>query len=135
MAKATEEAGKKPNAYKIAVIPGDGVQEVLANGPNANGRDGMWYLDLRTGAKESHVSVGSGWQVLRGPIAGNLDGKGGLLLEERSHGVGEGLTGGVVEVGGQLDHRTTATEFTMSASLPWPAGTVRNRPTGRTLSR
>jgi tartrate dehydrogenase/decarboxylase/D-malate dehydrogenase len=33
MAKATEKAGKKPNAYKIAVIPGDGIgNEVVPEG-------------------------------------------------------------------------------------------------------
>ena len=33
MAKATEKAGKKPNAYKIAVIPGDGIgKEVVPEG-------------------------------------------------------------------------------------------------------
>jgi isocitrate/isopropylmalate dehydrogenase len=33
MAKATEKTGKKPNAYKIAVIPGDGIgNEVVPEG-------------------------------------------------------------------------------------------------------
>ena len=59
----------------VADVDGDGKQEVLAIGYNGN-MDGIWYLDLRTGAKESHVGVGSGWQVLRGPVAGNLDGSG-----------------------------------------------------------
>ncbi|HVM44828.1 MAG TPA: VCBS repeat-containing protein [Candidatus Thermoplasmatota archaeon] len=60
----------------VADVDGDGKQEVLAIGYNSAGMDGIWYLDLRTGAKEAHVGVGSGWQALRGPIAGNLDGSG-----------------------------------------------------------
>ena len=59
----------------VADVDGDGKQEVLAIGYNG-GSDGIWYLDLRTGAKESHVAIGSGWQVLRGPVAGNLLGDG-----------------------------------------------------------
>ena len=59
----------------VADIDGDGGQEVLAIGYNG-GMDGLWALDLRTGAKETHIPVGSGWQVLRGPIAGDLLGDG-----------------------------------------------------------
>ena len=59
----------------VADVDGDGGMEVLAVGPNG-GADGVWYLDLRTGAKEQHVSVGSGWQALRGAFAGDLLGDG-----------------------------------------------------------
>ncbi|HWH08673.1 MAG TPA: VCBS repeat-containing protein, partial [Candidatus Thermoplasmatota archaeon] len=58
----------------VADVDGDGAQEVLAIGWGPSG-DGVWYLDLRTGAKEQHVGVGS-WTALRGPIAGNLGGDG-----------------------------------------------------------
>lgn len=60
----------------VADVDGDGSWEVLAIG--RSGADGVWYLDLRTGAKEGHVSVGSDWLALRGPIAGNLLGDGRL---------------------------------------------------------
>lgn len=58
----------------VADVDGDGAHEVLAIGWGPAG-DGVWYLDLRTGAKETHVPVGS-WTALRGPIAGNLGGDG-----------------------------------------------------------
>ena len=59
----------------VADVDGDGAQEVLAIGWGPSG-DGVWSLDLRTGAKEQHVGVGSGWIALRGPVAGNLGGDG-----------------------------------------------------------
>lgn len=59
----------------VADVDGDGKMEVLTIGYNG-GSDGMWYLDLATGAKEAHVPAGGSWQVLRGPIAGDLDGSG-----------------------------------------------------------
>ena len=58
----------------VADVDGDGAQEVLAIGYGPSG-DGVWYLDLRTGAKEQHVGVGD-WTALRGPFAGNLGGDG-----------------------------------------------------------
>ena len=75
----------------VADVDGDGKQEVLAIGYNG-GMDGMWYLDLRTGAKESHVGVGSGWQILRGPVAGNLlgDGKTSWAASADKSGSSEG---------------------------------------------
>lgn len=59
----------------VADVDGDGSMEVLAIGYNG-GNDGMWYLDLRTGAKESHVALPSGKQFLRGPVVGDLLGDG-----------------------------------------------------------
>ena len=58
----------------LADVDGDGRLEVLAIGFASSGEDGVWYLDARTGAKEGHVGVGSGWTVLRGPVLGDLDG-------------------------------------------------------------
>jgi hypothetical protein len=57
----------------LADVVGDdgGAQEVLANGPNALGRDGMWYLDAATGAKEAHVETYP-WKVMRAPILADL---------------------------------------------------------------
>jgi hypothetical protein len=60
----------------LADVDNDGVLEILAIGFGPNG-DGVWYLDSRTGAKESHVGVGP-WTALRGPVLGNLDGSGRL---------------------------------------------------------
>lgn len=54
----------------VADVDADGVQEVLANGPNA-GHDGIWYLDSRTGAKESFVDAYP-YQVSRGPVVADL---------------------------------------------------------------
>lgn len=58
----------------LADVDGDGRMEVLAIG-GSSGKDGIWYLDARTGAREAHVAVGD-WTVLRGPVAGDLDGSG-----------------------------------------------------------
>lgn len=58
----------------LADVDGDGRHEVLAIGGSA-GKDGVWYLDSRTGEKEAHVPIGD-WTALRGPIAGDLDGSG-----------------------------------------------------------
>jgi hypothetical protein len=54
----------------LADVDGDGVQEVLANGPQG-GSDGIWYLDSATGAKESFVSTHP-WKVSRAPIVADL---------------------------------------------------------------
>jgi|GEM_PF-3274286 len=55
----------------IADVDGDGVQEMLANGPGTNGRDGIWYLDTRTGAKETFIDTWP-WQVARAPVLADL---------------------------------------------------------------
>ncbi|MGQ0535378.1 MAG: hypothetical protein ACT4PT_04830 [Methanobacteriota archaeon] len=62
----------------VADADGDGVQEVLVNCPsNDGGEDGIWYLDSRTGTKETFVSVRP-WKVQRGPIVADLYGTGGM---------------------------------------------------------
>jgi hypothetical protein len=58
----------------VADVDGDGVQEVLANGPGSGG-DGIWYLDARTGAKETFVGTTS-WKVARAPVVADLWGTG-----------------------------------------------------------
>lgn len=58
----------------LADVDGDGVQEVLANGPG-EGHDGVWYLDSRTGAKEAFVDAYP-YQLQRGPIVADLAGNG-----------------------------------------------------------
>ena len=58
----------------IADVDGDGVQEMLANGPS-NGQDGIWYLNTNTGAKEAFVSVHP-WKVMRAPLVADLHGDG-----------------------------------------------------------
>lgn len=54
----------------IGDVDGDGIQEVLANGPK-DGHDGIWYLDTRTGALDAFVDVYP-WKVSRGPILADL---------------------------------------------------------------
>jgi hypothetical protein len=55
----------------LADVDADGSQEVLANGPAANGHDGIWYLDSKTGAKKSFVDLYP-WQLAREPVIGDL---------------------------------------------------------------
>lgn len=50
----------------LADVDDDGTHEVLANGPS-QGKDGVWYLNAKTGAKETFVSA-SPWKVSRGPV-------------------------------------------------------------------
>lgn len=51
----------------LADVDGDGIQEMLANGPGANGHDGIWYLNTVTGAKETFVDAYP-WKVARAPV-------------------------------------------------------------------
>ena len=62
----------------IGDVDGDGVQEILANGPSTGG-DGIWMLDSVTGAKESFLSLHP-WKAQRGPILADLHGDGGMDL-------------------------------------------------------
>lgn len=55
----------------LADVDGDGVQEMLANGPGANGHDGIWYLDSRNGNKETFIDVWP-WKVSRAPVVADL---------------------------------------------------------------
>lgn len=74
----------------LADVDGDGVQEMLANGPNA-GHDGIWYLDSRTGAKEAFVETYP-YSVLRAPVVADLWGTGTMqwVVEVASAGPGGG---------------------------------------------
>ncbi|HVL87016.1 MAG TPA: VCBS repeat-containing protein [Candidatus Thermoplasmatota archaeon] len=58
----------------VADVTGDGRQNVLANGPGSTG-DGIWYLDPVGGAKQTFVSAAP-WKVMRGPVVGDLWGRG-----------------------------------------------------------
>jgi outer membrane protein assembly factor BamB len=57
---------------------GDGVPDVLANGPYV-GQDGLWVLSAATGDTKAFLPAG-GWKVLRGPQLIDLDHDGELSL-------------------------------------------------------
>ena len=59
-------------------LDGDGQQEVLANGPG-NGHDGIWSLDIATGAKEQFIDLYP-WMTSRMAVAYDLAGDGGMDL-------------------------------------------------------
>jgi hypothetical protein len=59
----------------LADVDADGVQEMLANGPDGTGHDGIWYLDSRTGAKETFVDLHP-YRLNRAPIVTDLYGNG-----------------------------------------------------------
>jgi hypothetical protein len=59
----------------IADVDGDGVQEMLANGPGSNGHDGIWYLNTANGAKEAWVDLYP-WKLARAPVVADLYGDG-----------------------------------------------------------
>ncbi|MES2153963.1 MAG: hypothetical protein V4510_02415 [bacterium] len=63
----------------LADVDGDGVQDMIANGPNAGGHDGLWSLDSRTGAKESFVDLWP-WKLARAPVVADLAGNGMMQL-------------------------------------------------------
>ncbi len=63
------------NDVALADVDGDGVQEMLANGPRSDGHDGIWYLDTETGAKETFVDLYP-YKAQRGPIVADLWGTG-----------------------------------------------------------
>jgi hypothetical protein len=81
----------------LADVDGDGVQEMLANGPGSNGHDGIWYLDTRTGAKESWVDLYP-FKVNRAPVVADLYGNGRMqwVLEVAPFASGVGAHGIVV---------------------------------------
>lgn len=62
----------------LADTDGDGVQEVLVNGPGVGG-DGIWALDSRTGEMEAFVTTAP-WKVARGPVIGDLAGTGTMQI-------------------------------------------------------
>lgn len=80
----------------LADVDGDGVQEVLANGPSG-GNDGIWYLNSRTGAKEAFVSTWP-WKVTRGPVVADLYGDGTMQWVVPVYAFGSGSSGGAIQV-------------------------------------
>lgn len=59
----------------LADFDGDGATEVLAIGPSSSGAQGVWYLDARTGARETFVPT-AGFEPVRAPVVGDFDGDG-----------------------------------------------------------
>jgi hypothetical protein len=97
----------------IADVNGDGVQDVLANGPGTGG-DGIWYLDSRTGAKEAFVGT-SPWKVSRGPVVADLWGTGTTQWV-----VEVGAADSSVSGGGILVYDTEAPYNAVWPHLPYP---------------
>jgi hypothetical protein len=83
----------------IADADGDGRQEILATGP-LNGHEGIWLLDVATGAKESFIDAYP-WMVSRGPIVGDLWGTGGtqMVLEVGPQATTQGASVHVYDLG------------------------------------
>lgn len=75
----------------IADMTGDGTAEILANGPDHDGKDGIWYLDVRDGSKEAWVDLDP-WKAQRGPIIEDLWGTGTAqwVIEVASNSPGTG---------------------------------------------
>jgi hypothetical protein len=94
-------------------VDGDGVQEVLANGPGPGG-DGIWYLDSRTGAKEQFVGTPH-WKVARAPVLGDLAGDGTMQWV-----VGVGAADSTVSGGGILVYDTHMPYSAAYPHLPYP---------------
>ncbi|HJQ93925.1 MAG TPA: VCBS repeat-containing protein [Candidatus Thermoplasmatota archaeon] len=63
----------------LADADGDGRQEILAAGPNAQGHEGIWAIDSETGSPETFIDAYP-WQVTRGPIVADLRGDGRMQL-------------------------------------------------------
>jgi hypothetical protein len=80
----------------LADVDGDGVQEVLANGPNG-GHDGIWYLDSRSGARETWISAWP-WKVTRGPVVADLWNTGTMQWVIPVGAWGAGTSGGAIMV-------------------------------------
>lgn len=98
----------------LADVDGDGVQEVLANGPGTGG-DGIWYLDSRTGAKEAFVAT-THWKVSRAPVVADLWGTGTMQWVVQV-GAGDSTVSG----GGILVYDTHAAYSSVYPHLPYPA--------------
>lgn len=75
----------------IADADGDGRQEVLATGPNAQGHEGIWLLSVDTGATESFIDAYP-WMVSRGPVLADAwgTGKTQMVLEVGPQATTEG---------------------------------------------
>jgi hypothetical protein len=108
----------------LADVTGDGVQDVLANGPSG-GEDGIWYLNSVTGAKEQFVSTWP-WKVTRGPIVADLWGTGTMQWVVPVFAYGSGSSGGGIQV-----YDTHQPWSAMWPHLPYPsAGDAVSPPTG-----
>jgi hypothetical protein len=75
----------------VADADGDGQQEALATGPNAQGHEGIWLLNVATGAKESFIDAYP-WMVTRGPVLSDMwgTGKAQMVLEVGPQATTEG---------------------------------------------
>jgi hypothetical protein len=84
----------------LADADGDGRQEVLATGPNAQGHEGIWLLDSATGVKESFIDAYP-WMVTRGPVLDDLSGTGRMqmVLEVGPQATTEGAAVHVYDLG------------------------------------
>lgn len=65
-------------AIQVLDADGDGVMEVLANGPLL-GVDGIYRLSVATGEREGFLGV-PGWKLLRGPAIADIRNDGGTQL-------------------------------------------------------
>ncbi len=97
----------------LADVDGDGVQEVLANGPGSGG-DGIWYLDSRTGAKETFIPT-THWKVSREPVIADLWGTGTMQWVVEVSAADSTVSGG-----GILVYDTHAVYNSVYPHLPYP---------------
>jgi hypothetical protein len=88
----------------LADVDGDGQQEILATGPNTNGHEGIFYLDIGTGAKKTFVDAYP-WMVARGPVIADLAGNGHMqwILEVGPYATTEGAAVQVYDTGVAYD--------------------------------
>lgn len=80
----------------LADVDDDGTQEVLATGPSGS-QEGIWFLDSKTGAKETFVSAWP-WKVTRGPVVADLWGDGSMQWVLPVYAYGSGTSGGAIQV-------------------------------------
>lgn len=97
----------------LADVNGDGVQDLLVNGPNG-GQDGIWYLNSVTGDKEAFVTTWP-WKVTRGPVVADLWGTGTMQWVVPAFAYGPGSSGGSV-----LVYDTHQPYSAMWPHLPYP---------------
>jgi hypothetical protein len=72
--RATLDTPSNDKDILLLDIDGDGVPEVLADGPGPEG-NGVWALDVATGDRKAFVAVGE-WRLSRGVVAGDVLGTG-----------------------------------------------------------
>jgi hypothetical protein len=112
--KRTLDAWWSNKDLAIADADGDGIQEVLANGPDGRS-DGIWYLDARNGALDAFVAAFP-WKVARGAVVADLWNTGSMQWI-----IGAGLddpSGGSHAV---LIYDTHAAYNSVYPHLPYPA--------------